>query len=93
MRDNRLKEIIKNICYVNCLTYFSILSFCFCYVNKEFVIDWRNDGSIRMFLTKTISNKNIQIRKIVSQAIELMSTEEIKSNIQNLDNGGFDVSN
>ena len=33
------------------------------------------------------------MRKIVSQAIELMSTEEIKSNIQNLDNGGFDISN
>ena len=81
------------MCYVNCLTYFSILFFCFCYVNKEFVIDWRNDGSIRMFLTTKISNKNIQMRKIVSQAIELMSTEEIKSNIQNLDNGGFDISN
>ena len=33
------------------------------------------------------------MRKIVSQAIELMSTEEIKSNIQILDNGGFDISN
>ena len=46
-----------------------------------------------MFLSKKISIKNIQMRKIVSQAIELMSTEEIKSNIQILDNGGFDISN
>ena len=33
------------------------------------------------------------MRKIVSQAIDLMSTEEIKSNIQILDKGGFDISN
>ena len=46
-----------------------------------------------MFLSKKMSIKNIQMRKIVSQAIELMSTEEIKSNIQILDNGGFDISN
>ena len=57
------------------------------------MIDWRNDSSIRTFLCKKISNKNFQRRKIVSQAIELMSTEEILSNIRNLDNGGFDVSN
>ena len=46
-----------------------------------------------MFLSKKIAIENIQMRKIVSQAIDLMSTEEIKSNIQILDKGGFDISN
>ena len=63
------------------------------YLNKEFVIDWRNDSSIRMFLSKKITIEKVLVKRFVHQAIELMSTEEIRSNIQILDNGGFDISN
>ena len=57
------------------------------------MIDWRNDSSIHMFLSMKIAIEKVLVKIFVHQAIELMSTEEIKSNIQNLDNGGFDISN
>ena len=46
-----------------------------------------------MFLSKKIANEKVLVKRFVRQAIELMSTEEILSNIQILDNGGFDISN
>ena len=57
------------------------------------MIDWRNDSSIHMFLSTKIAIEKVLVKRFVRQAIELMSTEEIKSNIQILDNGGFDISN
>ena len=63
------------------------------YLDKEFAIDWRNDSSIRMFLSKKITIEKVLVKRFVHQAIELMSTEEIRSSIQILDNGGFDISN
>ena len=57
------------------------------------MIDWCNDGSIHMFLSKKIVNEKVLVKRFVRQAIELMSTEEILSNIEILDNDGFDISN
>ena len=56
------------------------------------MIDWSNDGSIHMFLCKKIAIEKVLVKRFVRQAIELMSTEEILSNIEILDNGGFDIS-
>ena len=57
------------------------------------MIDWCNDSSIHMFLSTKIAIEKVLVKRFVRQAIELMSTEEIKSNIQILDKGGFDISN
>ena len=46
-----------------------------------------------MFLSKKTVNEKVLVKRFVRQAIELMSTEEILSNIEILDNDGFDISN
>ena len=46
-----------------------------------------------MFLSTKIAIEKVLVKRFVHQAIELMSTKEILSNIQILDNGGFDISN
>ena len=46
-----------------------------------------------MFLSKKIAIEKILVKRFAHQAIELMSTEKIKSNNQILNSGGFDISN
>ena len=59
----------------------------------ELVIDWSNDNSIRFFIKDRLEGSVVRNRKIINQAVGMMTIDEVKNDISILDNKSFSIEN
>ena len=59
----------------------------------EFLIDWSNNNSIQFFIKYRSEGSVVRNRKIINQAVDMMTIDEVKNDISMLDNKSFSIGN